>query len=139
LEAWIPTIAVSVQFLVIAAVVAGWRWARTKARQVEAETAAAGLSSYSQTGGARLDTFNATIPFATLVVAPDAITLSVIGRQYRFEKSQVLSLAKYRGFLSSGLKIEHKASSTPPHVVFWTTNFEKLASALERLGWPISG
>ena len=137
MEAWIPSIVVVAQALAVGAVIFGWRWARAKARIVEAEAESSGTDAYSQTGGARLDSFNATIPFATIAVTPSEITLSVLGKQHRFEKSQVQSLARHRGFLSTGLRIEHINSHAPAFVVFWTTSFPKLAGSLERLGWQV--
>ncbi len=138
MEAWIPTIVVSIQVFAIGGVIFGWRWARAKANRVEAEAHASGIESYSQTGGSRLDSFNATIPFATIVATPAEITLSVFGKQHRFEKANVQTLARHRAFFSTGLRIEHNDSASPAFVVFWTTNFEKLANSLERLGWSVS-
>lgn len=137
MEAWIPGIAVAIQILAVAAVILGWRWARAKARNIEAEAVASGSESYSQTGGARLNSFNATIPFATIVVTPSCITLSVFAKQHRFKRSDVRSLARHRGLFSTGLRIEHSCSSAPAFVVFWSTSFPKLAGSLERLGWHV--
>ncbi len=132
------TVSLLVTVLVFSGFFFAWRWANSKASQAELEATAAGSASYSQTGGSRLNTFNATIPFATIVVTPTEIILSVLGRQHRFEKSSVRSLAKHRALFSTGLRIEHESSAAPSFVVFWATNFDKLAGSLERFGWSVT-
>lgn len=138
MEAWIRVIVVAIQILALGGVIFGWRWARGKANRLEAEAQVSGIESYSQTGGSRLDSFNATISFATIVATHAEITLSVFGKQHRFAKSQVRAFSRHRGFFSTGLRIEHSNSGSPTFVVFWTTSFPNLASVLERLGWSVA-
>lgn len=119
-------------------VIVGWRHAEALGKAAESRARAAGEPSYSQAGGARLDLFNATIPFARIVATPSKLTLVVLGREYVFEGSQVQSLARYRGLFSTGLRIEHSRRDVPSWVVFWTTNYAKLAQALRQLGYRVT-
>ena len=137
METWFPILVVVFMLTVAGYLVAGWWRTRTQTGTAEAEAITEGTTFYTQTGGARLDSFNATIPFASIVVTPSRITLIVFGRQHRFKKSSVRSLSRHHRFISTGLRIEHSGSEAPAFVVFWTTNFAKLASALERFDWVV--
>ena len=97
-----------------------------------------------QTGGARLDAFNATMPFATLSVTQDALKLSCMGRDYVFPKGSIQRLTRHRGVFSVGLRIEHIEKSLPQFVVFWTSAFffwtwafSVLTTRLESLGYEV--
>jgi hypothetical protein len=103
----------------------------TMARGVQALASAAGQTSYHQTGGARIGSFNATWPFALLVVTPDAVTLLVTGREYVFPKTAGMGFSRYRGFLSRGLRL---SSDT----IFWTTDLPRLCAELERFGYVLA-
>lgn len=127
------------QLLVVGFFFTGWWRTRARTRALEAEAAAHGDDFYAQTGGARLDSFNATIPFASVVVTGSRITLTVFGREHFFDKSAVRALSRHRGFISTGLRIEHGRPEGPSFVVFWTTNFKGLRAALERLGYVVGG
>jgi hypothetical protein len=98
----------------------------------------------SQTGGLRVDGFNATDPFATLSANSDAIHLSCRGREYHFPRSTIRRLSRHRGWVSVGLRIEHTQDSLPEFVFFWaseffwTSRFEDLKRELEGLGYEIA-
>jgi hypothetical protein len=100
-------------------------------------------TEYSQTGGARLDGFNATWPFATLSATQEALQLSCLGRDYAFPRQSIRGLRRHRGIFSVGLRIEHSVASLPPFVVFWasvffwTSGFRKLKAQLESLGYEV--
>ena len=101
-------------------------------------------AAFNQTGGARLDAFNATMPFATLSGSADALKLSCMGRDYVFPKSSIQSLSRHRGLFSVGLRIEHHEKSLPQFVVFWTSAFffwtwafSVLKTRLESLGYEV--
>lgn len=100
-------------------------------------------ATFTQTGGARLGMFNASYPFATLSVTPDALCLSCLGRDYRFPKGSIRGLSKHQGVFSTGLRIEHTDPSAPTFVVFWasvffwTSGFEKLKTQMEGLGYKV--
>src|SRR5450756_2146890 len=87
---------------------------------------------FSQIGGARLDMFNASVPYAELTVFRNAIRLNCLGQEYLFAKDTIAALAKYRGLFSIGLLIRHTVPLYPKFVVFWVylfwsrTPFEKL-------------
>lgn len=102
------------------------------------------VKSFTQTGGARLDWLNVTMPFATLSGTPDALTLSCWGRDYVFPKSTIARLSRHRGILSVGLHIEHHDKSLPKVVIFWasalffwTSGFLILKTRLESLGYEV--
>jgi hypothetical protein len=100
-------------------------------------------TAITQTGGVRLDSFNATWPFATLSATGTELRLSCLGREYLFPRSHIRSLSRYRGIFSVGLQIEHTDPSIPQFVVFWasvffwTSGFKTLKAHLESLGYKI--
>ncbi len=94
-------------------------------------------ATYAQTGGARLDSFNASWPFAKLFATSDMIRLSCLGQECLFLKSNVRGLSRHRGLFSAGLRIEHAVSAYPEFVVFWSFGFETLKRGLESLGYEI--
>ena len=96
-------------------------------------------SGFSQTGGARIDSWNFTFPFAALSAHRNAITLN----DYVFPKESIISLARHRGLFSVGLRISHTVPLYPKFVVFWIsafrvrTPFERLQKRLEALGYEV--
>jgi hypothetical protein len=101
------------------------------------------MPTFTQTGGARLDNFNASFPFATLSADAEALHLSCLGREYHFPRSSIRQLRRHRGLFSVGLRIEHTQDSLPGFIVFraslffWTSGFQKLRTQLETLGYDI--
>jgi hypothetical protein len=102
------------------------------------------MCAFSKTGGARLNDFNATYPYATLSGDSDALNLICLGRNYHFPKSSIRRLSKYRGLFSVGLQIEHSEALLPEFVVFWaslffwTSGFKRVKVELEKLGYEIT-
>ena len=102
------------------------------------------MAIFTQTGGARLDNFNASFPFATLSADAEALHLSCLGRKYHFPRSSIRQLRRHRGLFSVGLRIEHTQDSLPGFIVFWasvffwTSGFQKLRTQLEILGYDIA-
>jgi len=102
------------------------------------------MAKFTQTGGARLDWFNATFPFATLSGDSDALHLSCLGREYHFPRGSIRRLRRHRGLVSVGLQIEHTQDSVPKFIVFWasvffwTSGFQKLRTQLESLGYDVA-
>src|SRR5262245_14998052 len=94
-------------------------------------------STFSRTGGARIGSFNASWPLATLSATSDTVRLSCIGRQYVFLKSNVRGLSRHGGVFSTGLRIEHTVSAYPELVVFWTFGFGTLKRVLDSLGYEV--
>ena len=99
--------------------------------------------TFEQTGGVRVGqglfaAFNASWPFASLLVSDSALTLSCFGKQWVFPKESVSRLSKYSGFFSSGLRIEHKVPDYNPFIVFWTFRFRSLADELLQRGYTVS-
>jgi len=102
------------------------------------------ITAFTQTGGARLDSFNASMPFARLSGTQDALKLACLGRDYIFPKSSIERLSRHRGIFSVGLRIEHHEKSLPQFVVFWasafffwTWGFSILKTRLEMLGYEV--
>ena len=97
------------------------------------------MSSFKQTGGARLDSFN-----ATLSGNPEALRLACLGREYHFPRNSIRRLRRHRGIFSVGLCIEHTQDSLPQFVVFWaslffwTSGFQKLKTQLESAGYKVA-
>jgi hypothetical protein len=95
--------------------------------------------SFSQYGGARLGPFNATWPLAKLTVEPQELRLTVLGViKMTFPKSSITRLGEHRGFISRGLRIEHRGARAPQYVVFWTWNLAALLEALRVAGYQTS-
>ncbi len=100
-------------------------------------------ATYSQTGGARLDLFNASWPFATLTANREALQLACLGKSYTIPKKDIRGLSRYRGMFSVGLRIEHEDNSIPDFIVFWASviwfdrGFETLRFNLEKLGYTV--
>jgi hypothetical protein len=102
------------------------------------------MAKFTQTGGARLDYFNATYPFATLSGDSEALHLSCLGREYHFPRSSIRRLSRHRGLFSVGLRSEHTQDSLPGFMVFWasvffwTSDFQRLRTQLETLGYDVA-
>ena len=92
----------------------------------------------SVTGGARLELFNATWPFARLTADANTLRLSVLGAPLKFTRESVLELSAMRGFFSRGLQIKHAESAYPKRIIFWCFNLDKLMAGLRRLGWMVN-
>lgn len=100
------------------------------------------IDRFKQIGGARVGRsswfgLNATFPFAALEVTQEQISLWVIGIPYRFPHDTITRLSRYRGFFSSGLRIEHSMDGYAPFVVFWTFDFGALEQRLTELGYRV--
>ena len=100
--------------------------------------------NFTQTGGARLDLYNATWPMAKFSASPAEIRLSVTGENFVFTRENITALNKHIGFFSVGLHIEHTEASYPKFIVywssifFWSSSFKKLVANLERLGYQVN-
>ena len=95
------------------------------------------MTEVKETGGARIGLANATWPFATLIVNNDELRLSagIIG-SVRFKAGDIISIVPYLGFLSKGIKINHKIPSYPSHIVFWTfSNPKELVKKIDQTGF----
>ena len=101
-------------------------------------------ASFVQTGGVRIGggfnaaCFNATWPFANLVVGDENLMLVCLWRNWTFSKKSIRRLSKHRGLFSSGLRIEHDIALYPAFIVFWSMGFVELKSELEKSGYVVS-
>lgn len=102
------------------------------------------MSTFKQTGGARINNFNASYPFARLSGDSGALHLSCLGREYHFPRSNIRRLSRHRGFISVGLRIEHTQAGLPAFIVFWasllfwTSGFQRLKTQLQSLGYEVA-
>jgi hypothetical protein len=94
--------------------------------------------TFSQIGGARLGLFNATWPFAKLVVDPEELRLTVLGIKFAFPRASITKISKYSRFVSTGLRIEHSKKRVPSFIVFWTPNFATLSRELALRGYHVT-
>jgi hypothetical protein len=95
------------------------------------------------TGGVRYgntysDAFNASWPFARLVIEPGAIHLNTtFFKSFSFPKEELIALSRYSGVFSRGLLIEHRVREYPSFVVFWTSKLEEVEKAIEQNGFTM--
>lgn len=103
---------------------------------------------FRQTGGIRYgpsfwNAANWSAPFAHLLVAKEALTLSVsffgMGkRTFTFPRSSVRRLVWKRKLFSVGLQIEHDVAEFPVFMLFWVSNREELTQGLSDFGYFVS-
>lgn len=89
------------------------------------------------TGGARVGCFNTTIPFASLTITADTITLETafLGK-FTFHPQDVVALETHWGLFSRGLRIRHRNPDYNKKVVFWTfSNIKDLIQDIRALGF----
>jgi len=90
-----------------------------------------------ETGGARIGMANATWPFATLTVTKELLELNatILGKLV-FKPVDIISIEPYSGFLSSGIKINHRIPTYKTNVIFWTFDTPiKLLKRIEQTGF----
>jgi len=89
------------------------------------------------TGGARIGMANATWPFASLKVSKNRLDLNtgIVGN-LSFKPADIISIEPYSGFMSSGLKINHKVAKYKDNVIFWTfKNPNEVISQIQQIGF----
>lgn len=87
-------------------------------------------------GGARVGSFNATWPFATLRITADALVLKVLFSEYSLQKVQIVRLEYFNTFLAVGVKIVHTTTKLDEHAIFWSSEPAQILAAAEKLGFP---
>jgi hypothetical protein len=102
------------------------------------------MQTYTETGGIRYGSSfwiaaNFTWPFAKLTAGPGEISIRVAlgklwSKTFVFERSQIKSISKKRGLISTGIVIEHSVAEYPPFILFWTFRYETLKKQLETVG-----
>jgi hypothetical protein len=93
-------------------------------------------STFTQIGGARIGFINATWPLALLSAQRDSIALRCLFK-FTFPRDRITRLSRYRGFISTGLQIEHTVPRYPAFMLFWTFSFDTLKVELEALGYAV--
>ncbi|HEY1543114.1 MAG TPA: hypothetical protein VGG01_11950 [Xanthobacteraceae bacterium] len=94
-------------------------------------------SAFAQIGGARIGRFNASWPFARLSADRDGIALRCLFFKFTFPRDTITRLGRYRGFISTGLQVEHAVPRYPGFMLFWTFDFDRLKRELEALGHTV--
>lgn len=99
-------------------------------------------ATFTQTGGIRIGeglfrAFNASWPFAQLVVNPKEIHLSCFSYDYSFPKESICRLSRHRGLFTAGLRIEHSVAGYPAFIVFWTLKYQILKKQLLDMGFTV--
>jgi hypothetical protein len=106
---------------------------KTKAQRVQM------TEQKSWIGGARLDIFNATWPFATLTAIPGGLTLKVkFWGTIFFQASQIKKIepVRYIPLIGKGIQVHHSLDplANPTEVIFWCFgNPEKLIVEIRKL------
>jgi hypothetical protein len=101
-------------------------------------------AGFSQIGGARINSANASIPYAELSIFPNALRLTCFNQEYVFLRSNIIALAKYRGLFSTGLHIHHNVPTYPEFIVFWVSVFDwgsrftKFKRQLQAFGYEVN-
>ena len=97
-------------------------------------------------GGARINSFNATWPFARLTATREILRLRVIwAGVFEFRPDQVIGLSEFGfiPFVGKGVQIHHHVPNYPSRIVFWylTWSVSWLIEELCLLGYgrPTSG
>ncbi|TDR20468.1 hypothetical protein [Marinicella litoralis] len=93
------------------------------------------------TGGARINFFNATWPFAKLRLEENGLTLNVVMKgTFNFPRARISAIRK-RGiipFFSDGIQIEHDIDEYPDWIVFWCLGKrDKILEELKRDEYPL--
>ncbi len=77
-------------------------------------------------------------PFVRLYITQSELAFHCFGRCVRIPKDSVQRISRWRGIFSTGIRIEHSINSVEPFVVFWTSNFQQVVSALEAAGFKVA-
>jgi len=95
------------------------------------------MENIKYTGGARIGTSNATWPFASLTVSKDRLDLNttILGN-YSFTRDDIISLEPHSGFVSDGVRINHKVPNYKEKVIFWTLGSAKtIINEIKNIGF----
>ncbi|MCP9915869.1 hypothetical protein [Cyanobium sp. ATX 6F1] len=99
-------------------------------------------ATFSQIGGVRVGggtffSFNASWPFASILVADSVLTISCLGMSWVFPKGSIRRLSPCSGLFSDGLRIEHNVVGNAEFIVFWTFKLAHLQRELEQRGYSV--
>ena len=95
------------------------------------------MTQLKLTGGARIGTANATWPFASLKVTKDRLDLNatIVGNLV-FRREDIISIVPDLGFMSSGIRINHRVPKYKDKVIFWTLkNPNKIIQQIRQTGF----
>ncbi len=86
-------------------------------------------------GGARIDSFNASWPLATLKADQKKIIIGIPFKTYELKKENIKTLSIHKGIISRGVKFEHNQNELPKKLIFWTPNLSEVKIELEKIGY----
>jgi hypothetical protein len=89
-------------------------------------------------GRNRLLALNGSWPFGTLEIHPDRLVLDTLLRRYTFPRDSIVSLSISPRFFSRGLRIDHRISSYPRFVAFWSFHISRLRQRLIEAGFLVN-
>jgi hypothetical protein len=113
------------------------------------------VTGYSERGGLRWRnalyltanascyvTANASWPFARITGSPERVRLTVkclnLVKSFDLEKHDITAIRKVRGWLSTGIRFEHRKAEYPPFLLFWMTRKSPLVAELRRMGYDVA-
>jgi hypothetical protein len=100
--------------------------------------------TYLESGGlrwgrGRFGSINATWPFARLRATPQRIQIRVVfpllWRNFILVREDVVAVRPQNGIFSTGVRFEHRNSTCPECLLFWTFRRARLLAALADLGY----
>jgi hypothetical protein len=100
-------------------------------------------AGFSVTGGVGSSFGKASWPLAELEVFLHAIKLSCLGEEFVFPRESIVSLSRYRGLFSVGIRIRHSVPLYPNFVIFWVclvfqrTRFKRFKERVEAFGYEV--
>ena len=86
-------------------------------------------------GGARVNMFNVTWPFATMEITKEYIEIKFFSKEYKFYVDEISVIEKYKGLVSKGLRIIRKNNGCPESFIFWTFQQKRILSCLSGSGY----
>jgi hypothetical protein len=105
------------------------------------------VTEYSEQGGLRwgnafFQAANASWPFARITVSAQRVRLTVkclnlVNESFDLEKDDITAIRKIRGWLSVGIRFEHRKPEYPPFLLFWMVRKSPLAVELRRMGYDV--
>jgi hypothetical protein len=88
-------------------------------------------------GGARLGRFNATFPFARLIVSPGKLSLHCIRTYDLAPKEVICTLYGMLPLISAGVRFNHIDKDYPDPLIFWCLSRRRVLAALCEAGFEV--
>ena len=89
-------------------------------------------------GGARVNAWGTSWPFARLSVEGDGLRLSVMGRQYLLEADRIERLVRSRQLSpTTGIRLVHTDKDLPETLIFFPVRYKAVCSSLRSFGFEV--